>query len=90
MRKIVCDTWYMPCFKEGICFINKTHIHACVCDVDKDAYISHIGTPSQNILAICAFNLCFTFIFSSLEGFVHDSQLLKHIMQDKDSSLPFL
>jgi len=68
--KIKYDDRYMPFFKDCIGAIDGTHVDARI-PVDRQIpYIGRHGKTTQNVMAICDFNMCFTFIVLSLGWFV--------------------
>lgn len=74
--------------KDYIETIDGTHIHVCVLDADKVAYIECSGLPTHNILVVRDFKMCFTFIMTGWKGSVHDNHLLKFVMRNPDYKFP--
>ncbi|XP_020571681.1 putative nuclease HARBI1 [Phalaenopsis equestris] len=71
------DARYMPHFKGCIGAIDGTHVHARVPENEKVAFIGRSGSTTQNIMAVCDFNMCFTFAMAGWEGSAHDSRIFK-------------
>ncbi|XP_077249152.1 uncharacterized protein LOC143888595 [Tasmannia lanceolata] len=69
------DRWY-PYFKDCIGAIDGTHIPAKVPADIKLCFIGRKGSPTQNVLAACDFDLKFTFVLAGWEGTVSDSRML--------------
>ncbi|KAL7193496.1 hypothetical protein ACSBR2_025163 [Camellia fascicularis] len=46
------------------------------------------GCHTQNILAVCDFNLCFVFVLCDWEGSRHDSQVLSNVTEDPQYNFP--
>ncbi|XP_020578175.1 putative nuclease HARBI1 [Phalaenopsis equestris] len=71
------DARYMPFFKDCIGAIDGTHVDARIPNNDKVAFIGRCGSPTQNVMVVCDFNLCFTFAKAGWEGSAHDSRVFK-------------
>lgn len=64
-------------------------IPVCVLKDCKIAYSSRTGIPSQNVLAICEFDMNFTFVYVDWKGSTNDEQVLRDAIQtDAIFSLP--
>ncbi|KAK8953941.1 hypothetical protein KSP39_PZI002037 [Platanthera zijinensis] len=70
----------MPYFENCIGAIDETHIGARVPPELQVAYIGRYGTPTQNIMAVCDFNMCFTFVLAGWEGSTHDSRIFQRAL----------
>ena len=46
------------------------------------------GNCYQNVLAICDFNMVFTYIYAGWEGVAHDSRVLKEIVANPNNCFP--
>ena len=46
------------------------------------------GECYQNVLAICYFNMIFTFVWARWEGVAHDSRVLSETMCNPENNLP--
>ena len=71
---------FWPYFKDAIGAIDGSHIPVVV---PVDETISHTcrhGYTSQNVLAICVFDMRFTFAVAGWPGFAHDSRILSHAL----------
>jgi hypothetical protein len=40
---------------------------------DQTRFIGRKGHPTQNIMAVCDWNMCFTFVLAGWEGTAHDA-----------------
>ncbi|KAL4567057.1 hypothetical protein LXL04_022628 [Taraxacum kok-saghyz] len=67
---------YMPYFKDCIGYIDGTHIDACIPVAEQMRYRGRKGIPTFNVIAVCDFEMCFTFISVGWEGSAHDVMLL--------------
>ncbi|XP_027060941.2 uncharacterized protein [Coffea arabica] len=56
--------------------IDGTHIPACPPSGHQMVYTNRHGFQSQNLLAVCDFDMRFTYIYVEWEGSAHDSQVL--------------
>ncbi|XP_020586896.1 uncharacterized protein LOC110029112 [Phalaenopsis equestris] len=82
------DRRYMSFFKDCISTIDGTHVDARVSSNEKVAFIGRSGTPTQNVRAVCNFNMFFTFIMSGWEGSAHDSRIFKSATRNPHYSFP--
>lgn len=85
---IMRDERYMPYFKDCIGAIDGTHVDARVPVEDQVAYIGRHDTTTQNVMAVCDFNMCFTFIVAGWEGSAHDSRIFNRAIADRDGNFP--
>ena len=46
------------------------------------------GECYQNVLAICDFNMIFTFVWAGWEGVAHDSRVLSETMRNPENNFP--
>ncbi|XP_023750855.2 uncharacterized protein LOC111899220 [Lactuca sativa] len=77
-------------FKGAVGALDGTLIHAVVPAKKQDLYRSRgKGDCYQNVLAICDFNMIFTFVVAGWEGVAHDSRVLSEAITDPQSSFPF-
>ncbi|MFQ6646170.1 hypothetical protein Gotur_019891 [Gossypium turneri] len=61
------DSRYMSHFKDCIGAIDGTHITAILPPNEEIPYIGRKGIPTQNVMAVCDFNMCFTFVMARWE-----------------------
>ncbi|XP_052622672.1 uncharacterized protein LOC128127962 [Lactuca sativa] len=77
-------------FKGAVGALDGTLIHAVVPAKKQDLYRSRgKGDCYQNVLAICDFNMIFTFVVTGWEGVAHDSRILSEAVADPQASFPF-
>ncbi|KAJ9556781.1 LOW QUALITY PROTEIN: hypothetical protein OSB04_011395 [Centaurea solstitialis] len=67
---------FFPMFKDCINAIDGTHVKASVHEHKQAKYIGRKGYATQNIMAVCDFNMCFTFTWAGWEGTAHDTRIL--------------
>ncbi|XP_040363070.1 putative nuclease HARBI1 [Rosa chinensis] len=87
-NEILNDSRYMPHFKDCIGAIDGVHVQASISPCDQVPYIGRKGTPTQNILAICDFNMQFTFACAGWEGTAHDSRVFLSAFRNPRSNFP--
>nr|XP_040259779.1 uncharacterized protein LOC120976652 [Aegilops tauschii subsp. strangulata] len=71
-------------FKDCIGAIDGTHILATVKPEDVIRYIGRSGSTTQNVMAVCDFDMCFTYASIGQPGAMHDSVLYHALVADKD------
>ncbi|POW10394.1 hypothetical protein PSHT_08786 [Puccinia striiformis] len=64
---------FSPYFDDCIGAVDDSHIPVHV--NDQTVFVNRKGYPSQNVLAICNFNMEFTFVMPGWEGSAHDGRL---------------
>ncbi|XP_026456126.1 uncharacterized protein LOC113357072, partial [Papaver somniferum] len=78
--KIRESTRFYPYFKDCIGAMDGTHIPAMVEKKNAVVYRNRHGITSQNVLAVCNFDLEFIYVLSGWEGSAHDSKILNDAM----------
>ncbi|KAE8655405.1 Detected protein of unknown function [Hibiscus syriacus] len=77
-------------FKGAVGALDETLIHAVVPANKQDLYRGRGKWDCyQNILAICDFNMIFTFIVAGWEGVAHDARILSEALADPYAPFPF-
>ena len=66
------NQWYWPFFKNAIGAIDGTHIPCVVSPTKQAKFIGRKGHPTQNVMVICDWDMCFTFVLPGWEGTAHD------------------
>ncbi|KAK8916690.1 hypothetical protein KSP39_PZI022577 [Platanthera zijinensis] len=87
--QILNDSRYMPFFKDCIGAIDGTHVDARVPADQQVSYIGRHGTTTQNVMAVCDFNMCFTFVLAGWEGSTHDSRIFHRALMDPSYNFPY-
>ena len=77
---------FAPFFDNCIGAIDGTHIEVVVPMTELITHMNRKSKTSQNVLAICDFDLRFTFIVAGWPGSVHDMRVFKAAL-DKFGSL---
>lgn len=68
--------WY-PWFNDCIGAIDGTHMQVVVPPSKVPQYLSRHGYCSQNVMAVCDFDMRFTFVLAGWPGSVHDMRVFK-------------
>ena len=88
LDKIRNDDRYWPYFKDCIGVIDGTHIPIVVPRDRKTPYIGRKGMTAQNVMAICDFNMCFTFAQAEWEGAAHDAHVFLEALRRLELGFP--
>ncbi|XP_071701610.1 uncharacterized protein [Rutidosis leptorrhynchoides] len=76
-------------FPGAIGALDGTLVHAIVPNKQQSAYRGRGGGRCyQNVLAICDFNMMFTFVWAGWEGIAHDSRILNEVVYNPTSGFP--
>ncbi|XP_050897585.1 uncharacterized protein LOC127104449 [Lathyrus oleraceus] len=86
--KIKNDQRYWPFFKNAIGAINGTHVSCVVNANEQTRYIGRKGYPTQNIMAVCDWNMCFTFVLAGWEGTAHDARVFDQALTNVNLNFP--
>ncbi|WKA10933.1 hypothetical protein VitviT2T_028476 [Vitis vinifera] len=86
--KIRNDDRYWPYFKNCIGVIDGTHIPVVVPRDRKIRYIGRKGVTTQNVMAVCDFNMCFTFAWAGWEGAAHDARVFLEALRRPELGFP--
>ncbi|CAI9264297.1 unnamed protein product [Lactuca saligna] len=80
---------YYPMFKDCIGAIDGTHVRASVRQHEEAKYVGRKGYATQNIMVVCDFNMCFTFVWAGWEGTAYDTRIFNEALQRPDLHFPF-
>jgi len=78
--KLLSDS-FAPHFKNCIGAIDGTHIPVVVPSSKVVQYVGRHGYPTQNVLAICDFDMRFTFVVAGWSGSVHDMRVFNDALR---------
>ncbi|XP_054788932.1 uncharacterized protein LOC129294533 [Prosopis cineraria] len=87
-NKIENDKRYWPFFKNAIGAIDGTHIPCVVPASEKSKYIGRKGISTQNVMAVCDWDMCFTFVLAGWEGTAHDARIFQHTLTTRSMNFP--
>jgi hypothetical protein len=79
---------YFPYFKDCIGALDGTHIACHVPTSAHPRYRNRKGYISQNVLAICNFDLLFLYILPGWEGSAHDQRVLSDALYQHELKIP--
>ena len=82
------DKRYWPFFKNAIGEIDGTHVQCVVSPIEQPKYIGRKGYPTQNIMAVCDWNMCFTFVLLGWEGTAHDARVFDQALINPNMNFP--
>ncbi|KAH1107550.1 hypothetical protein J1N35_011318 [Gossypium stocksii] len=68
--------------KDCIVVIDGTHIAAILPPNEQVPHIRRKGILTQNVMAICDFNMYFTFVMAGWEGSAHDTRIFLDTIRD--------
>jgi hypothetical protein len=74
--RITDNPKYTPYFDDCIGALDGTHIAAHISREEQARYRNRKGTLSQNVLAVCDFNMQFVYVLPGWEGSAHDGRVL--------------
>ncbi|XP_059658403.1 protein ALP1-like [Cornus florida] len=81
------DKFY-PFFKNCVGAIDGTHIHAYVPSSNQIPYRGRKSDTTQNILAVCSFDMRFSYVLAGWEGSVNDSRVLMETIFNDSMQFP--
>ncbi|KAK4407780.1 hypothetical protein Sango_0359000 [Sesamum angolense] len=79
---------FYPFFKDCVGAMDGTLVPAWVPRVDQHRYRSRKGRLAQNVLAICDFEMNFTYVYAGWEGSAADARVLDNAVS-QDPNFPF-
>ncbi|KAM0058325.1 putative harbinger transposase-derived nuclease domain-containing protein [Helianthus debilis subsp. tardiflorus] len=79
---------YYPMFENYIGAIDGTHVRALVPLNEQPKYIGRKGYATQNIMDVCDFNMCFTFVWAGWEGTAHDTRIFNEALERPELQFP--
>ncbi|XP_028556039.1 uncharacterized protein LOC114581006 [Dendrobium catenatum] len=78
----------MPYFRDCIGAIDGTHVDARIPVEDQIPFIGRHHKTTQNVMATCDFDMCFTFVSAGWEGSAHDARIFKHAVTNPKFNFP--
>ena len=85
--EIRSNSKFFPFFEDCVGAIDGTHIHAFVTEEDLPRYRNRKGGISQNVLAACTFDMCFSYVLAGWEGSAADGRIFEDA-QRRDLLIP--
>ncbi|XP_072084628.1 uncharacterized protein [Arachis hypogaea] len=72
----------------GVGAIDGTHIPCVVSPSDQPKFIGRKGYPTQNIMAVCDWDMCFIFALPGWEGTAHDTRVFDNAITTPTMNFP--
>jgi hypothetical protein len=73
VSRIAKNDKYKTYFSDCLSALNGTHIDVHVSPLDQPRYRNRKGHLTQNVLAVCTFDMRFTYVLAGWEGLAHDT-----------------
>ncbi|KAH7847461.1 hypothetical protein Vadar_026337 [Vaccinium darrowii] len=86
--EILNDGRYYPWFKDCVGAIDGTHIDAWAPASREVAYRGRKSKKTQNVMAVCSFDMKFTYVFPGWEGRAHDGRVFLSAVTNPDYKFP--
>jgi DDE superfamily endonuclease len=86
--KIQHDTRYWPFFRDAVGAIDGTHIPCIVPMSQQIKYIGRKGSPTMNVLAVCDWDMRFTWAHAGWEGTTHDARMFNTALARRSLKFP--
>ena len=64
------------------------HIPASISPKDQIPFIGRKGIPTQNVMAVCDFDMQFTYACAGWEGSAHDTRIFNSVIHNSDLKFP--
>jgi len=90
VHKRLRDSRFTPHFNGAIGAINGTHIPVIVPAAAIVNHVGRLGYSTQNVMAVCDFDLRFTSIVAGWPGSVHDTRIFKDTLLKFEENFPHL
>jgi hypothetical protein len=84
----VKDARFWPHFKGALGAIDGSHVPVSVPAEEVVNHTCRHGYTSQNVLAICDFDMRFTFVVVGWSGSAHDTRVLNHALTKFSNQFP--
>ncbi|KAL2226092.1 UNVERIFIED_CONTAM: hypothetical protein Sindi_1967900 [Sesamum indicum] len=85
---VATNSYFYPYFKDCVGAMDGSLVPAWVPQIDQNQYRSRKGRLAQNVLAICDFDMNFTYVYAGWEGSAADARVLNHAIS-QDPNFPF-
>ena len=80
-KRIRNDKKPYPHFKDCTGALDGTHIRVTLSPEEQVRYVDKTGIPTQNVLAVCHFDMRFTYVAAGQLGALHDTSVLYHALE---------
>ena len=68
--------------------IDGVHVQARITPQNQVPFIGRKGTPTQNIMAVCNFDMQFIYALAGWEGNAHDAHIFLSALRDPSANIP--
>lgn len=82
-QKISTDVKYFPYFENCIGVIDGTHVPVHLVGPERVKYLNKKSEMTQNVMAVCNWDMEFIFVLAGKEGSVPDARILKSALEVK-------
>ncbi|KAF7135105.1 hypothetical protein RHSIM_Rhsim08G0135500 [Rhododendron simsii] len=82
--EISSSNGFYPYFKDIVGALDGTHVGVKISNKDAPRYHGRKGYPTLNVLAVCTFDLRFTYVLPRWEGTATDSRIIKNELTRED------
>ena len=72
------------CVRDCVGAIDGTHVRIKVNNAEAIRFRGQKQYPTQNVLAVCTFDMKFTYVLPGWEGIASDSRILKNALSRTD------
>jgi hypothetical protein len=87
-KRIRDDRRAYPHFKDCIGALDGTHIRVALSPEEQVRYIGKMGIATQNVLAVCDFDMRFTYVSVGNPGAMHDTSVLYNALRVDEDFFP--
>ncbi|XP_004971956.1 putative nuclease HARBI1 [Setaria italica] len=87
-KRIRDDKRAYPHFKDCIGALDGTHIRVALSPDEQVRYIGKTGVATQNVLAVCDFDMRFTYVSTGQPGAMHDTSVLYNALRVDEEFFP--
>lgn len=87
-KRIMNDKRAYAHFKDCIGALDGTHIRVSLSPEEQVRYIGKTGMATQNVLAVCDFDMRFTYVAAGQPGSTHDTSVLYHAFAADEKDFP--
>jgi hypothetical protein len=87
-KRIRDDRRAYPHFNDCIGALDGTHIRVSLSSDEQVRYIDKTGIPTQNVLAVCDFDMRFTYVSTGQPGSMHDTSVLYNAIKVDETFFP--
>ena len=87
-KRIRDDRRAYPHFKDCIGALDGTYIRVSLSPDEQVRYIGKTGIPTQNVLAVCDFDMRFTYVSTGQPGSMHDTSVLYNAIKVDETFFP--